>query len=136
MAYNMAGVTVQVTPLSFRAISNKISKFSLPNRARRAAANARQLIVALDGGDLLYYELEGLELSLVHQCSLDSEVRCLNIAEIGEGKARSNFLVVGLINHTVRILSLVPGDCLKRLSVQSLGDLPESVVLVEMVGHS
>ena len=59
----------------------------------QATANTRQVVVALSGGDLLYFELDDVgQLVEVGKKELGSEVVCLDIAPIPEGRQRARFL--------------------------------------------
>lgn len=63
---------------------------------------------------------------------LDSEIVCVHVGDLPEGRQRCRFLAVGLANHTVRILSLDPDTPLQRISIQALPNIAESVCLLEM----
>lgn len=60
----------------------------------------------------------------------ESEVSCLDIAEVPEGRQRSRFLAVGFVDKTVKIMSLDPESCLQRISMQALPAMPESVAML------
>lgn len=64
--------------------------------------------------------------------TLDCEVSSLDIGPVPYGKQRSNFLAVGMSDHTIRILDLSPEACLRKLSMQSLPGAVESVCVLEM----
>jgi splicing factor 3B subunit 3 len=86
----------------------------------KAASNLRQLVLALAGGDLVYYELDSAgSLTEVMTTTLECEVSSLDIGPIPHNHQRSNFLAVGLSDHTTRIFDLTPDSCLKKLSVQT-----------------
>ena len=53
----------------------------------------------------------------------------MDLAPIEEGRIRSNFLIVGFRNTSVRILDLNPDQCLKVVSVQNMKEQIESVVV-------
>lgn len=42
----------------------------------------------------------------------DSEVACIDIASVPEGRQRCRFLAVGYMDKTVKIMSLDPESCL------------------------
>ncbi len=53
----------------------------------KATANARQLAVVLQSQNLVYYELtQQLELAEVSRTYLDSEVVCMHVAAVPEGR--------------------------------------------------
>lgn len=60
----------------------------------------------------------------------DSELACLDLGEVPEGRQRCRFLVLGFMDKTVKIMSLDPESCLQRISMQALPALPESVALI------
>jgi splicing factor 3B subunit 3 len=60
----------------------------------------------------------------------DSEIACLDIGEVPEGRQRCRFLAVCYTDKTVKILSLDPESCLSRISVLGLPAHPESVSLI------
>ena len=65
---------------------------------------------------------------------MSSEVVCMSLAEVPAGEQRSRFLAVGLLDRTVRIVSLDPTDCLAPLSMQALPATPTSLAILEMGG--
>lgn len=54
------------------------------------------------------------------------------LGSVPEGQMRSWFLAVGLVDNTVRIISLDPQDCLSPRSMQALPFAAESLCIVEM----
>nr|GEV29344.1 splicing factor 3B subunit 3-like [Tanacetum cinerariifolium] len=64
---------------------------------------------------------------------MSSDVACLDIAPVPEGRQRSRFLAVGSYNNTIRILSLDPHDFMHVLSVQSVTAAPESLLFLEVL---
>ncbi|XP_056296127.1 splicing factor 3B subunit 3-like [Pseudoliparis swirei] len=65
---------------------------------------------------------------------MSADVVCMSLANVPPGEQRSRFLAVGLVDNTVRIISLDPLDCLQPLSMQALPAQPESLCIVEMGG--
>lgn len=63
---------------------------------------------------------------------LDSEVICMSLGTVPAGEQRCRFLALGLIDGTVRIVSLNPTDCLLELGLQALPKAAESVCIVEI----
>lgn len=63
---------------------------------------------------------------------MTSEILCMTLGTVQPGAQKSWFLAVGLLDNTVRIISLDPSDCLKPRSMQSLPAAAESLCLVEM----
>jgi len=98
-----------------------------------AAANTRQVAVALAGGEIIYFELDAAG-QLIEMGSIDmgKEVSSLDIGVIPEGRSRSMFLAVGTWDDTVQLLSLDPSDILGKGPAFSVESRPASLCLVEM----
>ena len=143
----------------------RISEWKAPagKPATKAAVNQRQVVAALAGTELVYFELDLTQQlnEFQERKELGTEIACLAIGPIPEGRQRSRFLVrgcgrrtagqmagglsmpssgstslhtqaVGGADNTVRILSLDPDDCLQALSTQALPAPPTSLCMVEM----
>lgn len=114
---------VQVTPTAIRHIrkDKRVNQWQVNNAPKivRAASNPKQIVIALAGGEIIYFELDGLgQLAEVEKISVESEVVSLDIGAIPENRLRCRFLAVGLSDSTVRIFSLDPESCLQKLSTQ------------------
>lgn len=111
----------------------KRNKWVAGDTVLKAAANEKQVIVAVKGGDIRYFELDSVG-SLVEIGSkiIDSEITCLDVGPIQEGRQRSRFLALGCDDKTVKVLSLDPESCLSRISVQALPTEASDVCLIEM----
>lgn len=81
---------------------------------------------------MIYFELNpsGQLLEVEKKDGL-SDVSCLAIAAVPEGRQRSSFVVAGCSDQTVRVLSLEPSDCLKIKATQTVSAPPVSVMLLE-----
>jgi len=128
---------VQVHPSGLRHIrqDKRINEWQTPGKKPivKAAINDRQVILALSGGELVYFELDAAgQLAEIDKRDMGQDVACLDIGPVPEGRARSRFLAVGSYDNTVKLLSLNPDDCLQMLSQQALPTQPESLCLVEM----
>lgn len=129
---------VQVYPQGIRYIraDKRVSEWKAPgNRSIvRAACSSRQVIVALSGGELVYFELDlsGHLNEFQERKEMAATVTCLAFSPIQEGRQRARFLAVGCSNNTIRLLSLDPETCLQSLSMQALSANPESIVIIEM----
>jgi len=126
---------VQVVANGFKHIRDrtKAVRTSFEGKVLRAASNQRQLILALAGGDLLYYELDrDGTLNQVAEVTLDSEVCSLDIGPAPQNHARSNFLAVGFSDHSARVFDLSPGAKLRKLSAQAFPCSVVSVCILEM----
>ena len=130
------GSYLQVLQSGVRHIIDEknVSNWNAPNTISLAASNSRQLVISMQGGIIIYFELDTSgRLREVEKREMEQEVICMDIAAVPEGRSRSRFLAVGCFDNTVRILSLDPEGCLGRLSTQALpSSQPRSVCLVEM----
>ena len=88
----------------------------------------------MTGGELVYFELNEIgQLSEFEgRREMTSEIRCLSIGAIPEGRLRSRFLAIGCADATVRTLSLYPENVLEPLSMQALNAIASSLHIVEM----
>ncbi|KAK3816518.1 MAG: mono-functional DNA-alkylating methyl methanesulfonate N-term-domain-containing protein [Benniella sp.] len=100
----------------------------------RAAINRQQVVIALTGGDLVYFEVnDSGNLSESHvRREMSGNVTCLSIQPLPKDRRRIRFLAVGCDGITVRILSLESSSCLEPLSMQALSGVPESLVMIDM----
>lgn len=133
---NGCGV-VQVHPAGVRLISQgKAKQWDCPGlkRIEYASANESQVIVALAGGALIYFELDPVSGVLVDKPPVDmgADVCCLDVGIVQSGRSRSMFAAVGFRDQTVRILSLEPGKLLAQRSSTALRARPYSVILQYM----
>jgi splicing factor 3B subunit 3 len=79
------------------------------------------MVLALAGGDIIYYELDQTgALSEVTQASLDAEVVAFDFSPVEKGRVRSSFLAVALSDFTTRIFELSADSCLRPLSTQNM----------------
>jgi len=110
------------------------SRWSAPGKVSHACSNERQVVVALQGGILIYFEIDSSgRLNEIEKKEMEQEVICIDLPAVPEGRMRTRFLAVGCYDNTVKILSLDPENCLGRLSTQALpGCQPESVCLLEL----
>ena len=98
-----------------------------------ASANRRQVAVALQGGEIMYFELDAQgSLAELDKKELGNEVSCLEVGSIPDGRQRSRFLAVGGWDNTIRVLSLDPDDCMTVLAVLALPSQAESAAVVTM----
>ncbi|CAD7967230.1 unnamed protein product [Amoebophrya sp. A25] len=127
---------VQVHPTGIRhLLPRKTNEWKVPGQKRitTAAANERQVVIALAGGEILYFEIdENHTLNEVAKREMNYEVVSLSVQPVPAGRTRANFIAVGGVDNSVRILSLDKERPLKQLSAQALSHQPESVCLIEM----
>ncbi|KAJ1797712.1 pre-mRNA-splicing factor rse1 [Coemansia sp. RSA 2399] len=129
---------VQVTPRAVRhVLSDKQVREWQPQGNREishAAANERQAVVALarSGGQAVYFEMDGQTGALrEHDERLDvgSDITCLALAPIAEGRVGALFAAVGCEDSTVRVFSLDPQRRLEALGVQATVVEPSAVAV-------
>jgi len=128
---------VQVHPAGVRLISQgKAKQWDCPGlkRIECASANESQVIVALAGGALIYFELNPVSGVLEDKPPVDmgADVSCLDVGTIQAGRSRSMFAAVGFRDQTVKIVSLEPGKLLTQRSSTALRARPYSVALQYM----
>ena len=129
---------VQVHPAGVRLISQgKAKQWDCPGlkRIECASANESQVIIALAGGHLIYFEIDPVSGVLADKKSMDlnADVSCLDVGTVQVGRSRSMFAAVGSSDQTVRIISLEPGkNLLTQKSYTALRARPYSVALQYM----
>ncbi|CAN6471236.1 unnamed protein product [Victoria cruziana] len=128
---------MQVHPNGIRHIreDGRINEWKTPGKKTivKVGSNRLQVVIALSGGELIYFEMDLTgQLMEVEKHEMSGDVACLDIAPVPEGRQRSRFLAVGSYDNTIRILSLDPDDCMQVLSVQSVSSPPESLLLLEV----
>lgn len=129
---------VQVYPEGIRHIraDKRVNEWKAPGKKTisKCAVNQRQVVIALSGGELVYFEMDptGQLNEYTERKRMPSDVLCMALGTVPLGEQRSWFLAVGLADNTVRIISLDPSDCLSPRSMQALPSAPESLCLVEM----
>ncbi|KAI7907481.1 CPSF A subunit region-domain-containing protein [Cokeromyces recurvatus] len=130
---------VQVHPKGIRYIraGGRVNEWRTPNgqAITVAATNSRQVIIALSGGELVYFELDNMGQLNEHQerKRMSSVVSALSLGDVPEGRQRSRYLAVGCEDQTVRILNLDPDSCLEAVSMQAVQGVPSSLCIVEMM---
>ena len=102
----------------------------------KAACNARQVVLALSGGELVYFELdEAGNLNERGRKGLGAEMTSLALGAIPEGRLRAPHLAVGDSNNMVRILSLDPAALFAPQASQALRSGAESLAIVNLRVH-
>ncbi|KAF9586806.1 hypothetical protein IFM89_039968 [Coptis chinensis] len=125
----------QIHPNGIRHIreDRRINEWNSKRTIEKVASNGYQVVIALAGGELVYFEMDMTGLLIeVERHGMLGNVACLDIAPVPEGRQRSCFLAVGSHDNTIRIFSLDPDDCMKILSVQSVSSPPESLLLLDV----
>ena len=106
-------------------------------RIECASANTSQVLIALTGGEVTYFELDPLSGNLTENATRDmgTDVCCIDAGTIDEGKSRSLFCAVGCRDQTVKIVSLEPGSkMLQQKSSLALKSRPHSISLQSVGG--
>ena len=98
-----------------------------------ASSNNQQLVIALQGGEIIYFEVDANgSVSEFDKKDFGHEISCLEVGFIPVGRARSRFLALGGWDNTVRIVSLDPEDCMNVLAVLALPAQAVSVSLMHI----
>ncbi|UYV62354.1 SF3B3 [Cordylochernes scorpioides] len=129
---------VQIYPDGIRHIraDKRVNDWKTPGKKTiaKCAVNQRQVVIALTGGELVYFEMDpsGQINEYTDRKEMPSDVICMALASVPTREQRSRFLALGLADNTVRMISLDPVDFLSQLSMQGLPAPPESLAIVEM----
>jgi splicing factor 3B subunit 3 len=125
---------IQVLPNGIIHIKSDKKKalYQTSSKIISASSNNKQIAVALQDREILYFEAQGDKLEKVESKVLDSEIVSISMGEIPENRNRAKYLAVGCSDNTVRILSLQIDQCLSKVSTQVLPALPESILLTEL----
>ena len=90
---------VQVHPTGIRhLLPRRTNEWKVPGQKRivTAAANERQVVIALSGGEILYFEIdESHTLNEVAKRDMNYEVLCLSVQPVPENRQRASFMAVG-----------------------------------------
>lgn len=133
---------IQVYPHGIRHIQadKRVNEWRVPGGQTivHAATNNRQVVIALSGGEIVYFELDNMgQLNEHHERKqMTSNITCLAVGEVPEGRQRSRHLAIGCDDETVRILSLDPDSCLESISMQAVQGVPSDLCIIEMVEAS
>jgi splicing factor 3B subunit 3 len=121
---------MQVHPKGVRQI-RRIKEWSTSKTIVAVGFNPMQVVVALRGGELVYFQMDMMANQLIETAKREmaSEVACLDIAPLPDGRQRSGFVAVGSHDSTIRLLSLNPDDCMHLLSVLAVSSPPASLLL-------
>ncbi|KAL7978794.1 hypothetical protein Chor_013283 [Crotalus horridus] len=125
---------VQVYPDGIRHIraDKRVNEWKTPGKKTivKCAVNQRQVVIALTGGELVYFEMDpsGQLNEYTERKEMSADVVCMSLANVPPGEQRSRFLAVGLVDNTVRIISLDPsnGVLLRTVLDPVTGDLSDT----------
>ena len=134
-ALGKEGALCQVHPAGVRHIKDGQAKqWNCPGlkRIEYASANEAQVLIALAGGEVIYFELDPLNGNLTEAANRDlkADVCCLDVGRLPGTSSRSMWAAVGFRDHTVRIVSLQPGGLLVQKSSTATQSRPHSVALL------
>ena len=104
---------LQVHPQGLRHIraDKRINEWRAPGRRTitKAATNERQVVIALSGGECIYFEQDTMgQLVETEKKEMSGDVACLDVGPVPEGRQRSRFLAVGSYDNTVGRLMHLP----------------------------
>lgn len=131
---------LQIYPDGIRHIraDKRVNEWKTPGKKSivKCAVNQRQVVIALTGGELVYFEMDptGQLNEYTERKEMNADVKCMSLATVPSGEQRARFLSVGLDDNTVRIISLDQSDCLQPLSMQALPAPAEALCIIEMGG--
>ena len=105
-----------------------------PTAIVASASNERQVVVALDSYELVYFELDMDNQLNEYQARGDmrAPVMALGLGACPAGRQRSPYVAVGCADPSVRIVSLEPESTLAQVSMQALTAPPSSLCTSEM----
>ena len=103
---------MQVHPHGLRHIRSdkRVNEWRAPGRRTitKAATNERQVVIALSGGECIYFEQDTMgQLVETEKKEMSGDVACLDVGPVPEGRQRSRFLAVGSYDNTVSCLPCV-----------------------------
>ncbi|KAK9814939.1 hypothetical protein WJX73_002520 [Symbiochloris irregularis] len=129
---------IQVHPGGMRHIraENRIQEWRAPGHTSitRATSNSRQVIVALSGGSIVFFELQQGGSGILAEFgskALGAEIKSLDVPPVPQGRLGASFLALGFFDSTIRILSLGPEDTLEVKATQMTNSPPESLLLLD-----
>lgn len=129
---------IQVHPKGIRHIKfdKRVNEWQAPQHRTivQATTNARQVVVALSSGELVYFELDsdGQLNEYQDKKEMSGNVTALSVGSVPEGRQRNPYLAVACDDSTVRIISLDPDTTLDSLSVQALTAPASSLSMMAM----
>ncbi|CAB1113081.1 unnamed protein product [Ectocarpus sp. CCAP 1310/34] len=108
----------------------------------KACANERQVVLALAGGEIIFFELDEAMQNIqgryqeVGTKQLGGvEIACLEMGEVPKDRVRAPFLAVGDWNGNVKILGLSPENLLEQVAIINLPHPAESLCLAHMAAE-
>lgn len=105
---------VQIYPDGIRHIraDKRVNEWRAPGRKQivKCAINLKQVVIALTGGEIVYFEMDpsGQLNEYTERKDMNCEVICMALGDVPPGEQRCRFMAIGLVDNTVRIISLNP----------------------------
>jgi len=138
---------LQVHPRGIRHIlSNKqVNEWTTPScqdgsptQIVAATTNERQVVLALDSQEIVYFELDmdGQLNEFQDRRDIEADIVALSISACPEGSQRTPYVAIACADQTVRIVSLDPDSTLAPMSLQALTAPPSSISVCEMLDAS
>ncbi|XP_065186396.1 splicing factor 3B subunit 3-like [Sycon ciliatum] len=133
---------IQVYPEGIRHVraDKRVNEWKTPGKRiiEKCAVNDRQVVIALTGRELVYFEMDpsGQLNEYTERKEMTSDIICMALGPVPASEQRSRFLAVGLADNTVRIISLDPSDTLQPLSMQALPAAAESLSILQLGGSA
>ena len=116
----MSFISSQVYPEGIRHIraDKRVNEWRTPGKRAvvRCALNERQVVIALTGGEIVYFEIDasGQLNEYTERKEMSTDVVSMSLGTVPPGEQRSRFLAVGLADQTVRIISLDPSVSMRH----------------------
>ncbi|MDA9098618.1 DDB1 family protein [bacterium] len=132
---------LQVHPGGLRhaRADGRVNEWRCPGRktVTKATVNNSQAVIALSGGELVYFELDTTgSLMEIEKVETSGDVACLSLPGLRKGEAKAKFVAVGSYDSTVRVMSLSGEDTLQTVGVQALVSAPNSLLLLHTSNNS
>jgi len=131
---------LQIHPKGMRHIrpGKPVNEWKTPGQRQiaKCAVNSRQAVVALVGGEIIYFETDNMgQLMDLQRTDMQNDVAALALAPIQPGQRKALFMAVGCFDNTVRILSLDNNQLLSQLTLQAVNAVPSSILLTRMTAE-
>ncbi|KAG8947907.1 pre-mRNA-splicing factor rse1 [Tulasnella sp. 419] len=133
---------LQVHPHGIRHVlsDKRVNEWKVPSGKTIVAAttNKRQVAIALNSAELVYFELdlEGQLNEYQDRKAMGSTVLAMSVGDVPVGRQRTPYLAVGCEDQTVRIISLDPDSTLETISLQALTAPPSAICIADMLDAS
>eukprot|EP00474_Spongospora_subterranea_P009375 CRZ09833.1 hypothetical protein [Spongospora subterranea] len=140
-------VVAQVHPQGIRLITVSdssdalISQWAPPGNKTivSSASNQSQIVIAMTGGELAYFELDDQTGHLLEmdRKELRHDVTCLALSAVPHGRQRARYMAVGCFDQTVLLCQCDdPSQPMIQLTVQSVDGVPNSLLLQDIGGYT